>query len=126
MLDYLASDLVKYTSMQYTVIETGGKQYKVAVGDVIEVETLKIDSGDVSFDSVLLHVDGEKAEIGTPFISGFSVSGKVIGTKKGEKIRVSQFKAKARQRRTIGHRKLLSRVEITVLGKKTASTKKTA
>lgn len=112
--------------MQYVVIETGGKQYKVSSGSVIEVENLKKDSGDFTFEKVLLLVDGDKVEMGTPFISGFSVSGKVLGTKKGEKIRVSQFKAKARQRRTIGHRKLLTSVEITSIGKKASSTKKAA
>lgn len=112
--------------MQYSVIQTGGKQYKVTPGAIIEVENLKKESGDVSFDSVLLRVDGEKVEIGTPFLSGVSISGKILGVKKGEKIRVSQFKAKARQRRTIGHRKLLTTVEITTFGKKSAPTKKTA
>ncbi len=116
--------MVKYTPMEYAVIQTGGKQYKVSSGSVLDVESLKIESGDIVFDEVLLHVDGEKVEIGTPYISGLSVSAKILGAKKGEKIRVSQFKAKARQRRTIGHRKQLSTIEIVGIGKKAAPTKK--
>lgn len=110
--------------MEYAVIQTGGKQYKVSAGSVLDVESLKKESGDISFDEVLLHVDGDKVEIGTPFIAGFSVSAKILASKKGVKIRVSQFKAKARERRTIGHRKQLSTIEIITIGKKSAPVKK--
>lgn len=116
--------LVKYTSMQYAVIQTGGKQYKVMSGTVLDVESLKKDSGEVIFEDVLLHVDDDKVEIGTPFITGVSVTAKITGSKKGEKIRVSQFKAKARHRRTIGHRQTLSTIEIVSIGKKAAPAKK--
>lgn len=102
--------------MEYAIISSGGKQYKVTPGMAFEVESLKKDTGNVDFDQVLLHVSGENVNIGTPFISGFIVSAKIIGTKKGEKIRVSKFKAKSRYRRSIGHRQSLTTVEILSLG----------
>lgn len=99
--------------MKYAVIKTGGKQYKVAEGDIIDIERLKAEKDEkVVFDQVLLLVSDDKIKIGKPFIEGEKVTGKLLENVKGDKIRVSKFKAKVRYRKTIGFRASISRVEI--------------
>lgn len=99
--------------MQYAVIKTGGKQYKVYEGETIEVDRLSLDKdGLVSFSQVLLWVNDGQVLIGAPFIPDIKVTGKILDHIKGEKIRVSKFKAKARYRRVIGFRPFLTRVQI--------------
>lgn len=99
--------------MKYAVIKTGGKQYKVSEGDVIDVERLKAQVNEkVVFNEVLLLVSDDKIKIGKPFIVGEKVEGKLLENVKGVKIRVSKFKAKVRYRKTIGFRASISRVQI--------------
>lgn len=99
--------------MNYAVIKTGGKQYKVSEGDVIEIERLNSEKDDkVVFDKVLLLVSDDKIKIGKPFIEGEKVEGKLLENLKGDKIRVSKFKAKVRYRKTIGFRASVSKVRI--------------
>ncbi len=99
--------------MNYAVIKTGGKQYKVSEGDVIEIERLNSEKDDkVIFDKVLLLVSDDKIKIGKPFIEGEKVEGKLLENLKGDKIRVSKFKAKVRYRKTIGFRASVSKVRI--------------
>lgn len=102
----------------YAVIKTGGKQYRVAVGDVINVELLNSSSvGDqVQFDEVLFAYEGSNAHIGQPAISNFFVYGKVLGTVKGEKIKTLKYKASHTQCRQWGHRQKYTEVEITGIG----------
>jgi len=97
--------------MKYVVIKTGGKQYKVAEGDVLEVDRLVGEKDDkVTFEEVLLRVSDGSVKIGTPFIKGEKVEGKLIDQIKGDKIRVSKFKSKVRYRRATGFRASLSKV----------------
>src|SRR5258708_39682773 len=111
--------------MSYAVIVTGGKQYKVNPGTILEVERLKnVAAGTISFDQVLLVVDRETISIGKPTVAGAVVTAKVLADIKGDKIRVAKFRAKSRHRRVMGHRQSLSRIqieEITVAGKKMAA-----
>jgi large subunit ribosomal protein L21 len=111
--------------MDYAVITTGGKQYKVVAGQKLEVENLgqEVDSK-IAFDKVLLLVNGDKVELGKPFISGAVVNAKVLENGKGEKIRVAKFKAKARFRRVTGHRQHITTIEIESIGQAAKSTKK--
>lgn len=103
--------------MKYAVIKTGGKQYKVSEGDVIEVERLITKPNqEFSFENVLLYSSDDLLKIGKPLVDGISVKAKVLEQKRGEKIRVSKFKAKARYRRTTGHRQELSKVLIEQIG----------
>lgn len=103
--------------MRYAVIKTGGKQYKVTEGQIIEVERLESASGpSVIFNDVLLVAGEDSPVVGTPFISNIHVVGKVMGDIKGDKIRVAKFKAKARYRRVTGHRQSLTRVQIESIG----------
>ncbi|MBE6388566.1 MAG: 50S ribosomal protein L21 [Lentisphaerae bacterium] len=101
----------------YAIIQTGSKQYKVQVGDVIEVEKLGLEAGgEVVFDQVLA-VAGEdgKLNIGTPMVEGAKVSAKVLDNFRAKKIVVFKMKRRKGYRRTLGHRQNLSRVEITAI-----------
>lgn len=99
--------------MNYAVIKTGGKQYKVCEGDIIEVDRLPVEKdGQISFDQVLLWVSDSEIKIGTPTVPEVKVKAKVLEQKKGEKIRVAKFKAKVRYRRVLGFRPLLTQVKI--------------
>lgn len=105
--------------MKYAVIATGGKQYKVAEGDVVEVDSLNLTSDDAyTFPEVLMVVDGTTKTIGTPMVKEAKVVAKVIGQKKGIKIRVSKFKAKARYRRVTGFRSTLTELKIETISAK--------
>jgi len=98
--------------MQYAVIKTGGKQYRVSEGDIIEVDKLELKDNSVVFDNVLLVVTDDSVQIGKPFIQDAKVKGKLLEQKKGEKIRVAKFKSKVRYRRVAGFRAMLSKVQI--------------
>jgi large subunit ribosomal protein L21 len=95
----------------YAVIATGGKQYRVEPGQVIDVELLG-DADDVSFTPVLV-VDGDTVRATPDQLSGTSVSAKVVGRSKGPKINGFTYKPKSNQRRRWGHRQHYSRIEIT-------------
>ena len=103
----------------YAIIETGGKQYRVAVGESLAIEKLPVDSGaDVTFDRVLM-VGGEgSARVGTPIVSGASVEARVEEQFRGPKIVVFKYKPKKRYRRRTGHRQALTRVTITAINAK--------
>ena len=100
--------------MQHAIIVTGGKQYRVAEGDLLFVEKLPAEAGDtVTFDQVLAVVDGEKEPIiGTPTVAGATVTAKVVKNGKGKKIRVFKYKAKKNYRRRQGHRQPYTQVQI--------------
>jgi large subunit ribosomal protein L21 len=99
--------------MLFAVIATGGKQYRVSPGSFVTVEKVAGEKGDqVVFSDVLL-VDGEKEQhVGVPTISGATVTATVVEQVKSAKVRVSTYKAKKRQRRTLGHRQLLTQVKV--------------
>ena len=106
----------------YAVIESCGKQYKVTKGDVIFFEKLDTEEGKkVTFDKVILVSDGDKVEIGNPYVKGVKVEGKVISHGKGKKIIVFKYKPKKNYRRKQGHRQPYTKVEITAI--KTAAKK---
>ncbi len=89
----------------YAVVETGGKQYKVAEGDVVFVEKLEAEEGStVTLDRVLLVKTGETTQIGTPFLQGAKVEAKVTRQGKDKKIIVYKYKAKKNYRLKKGHR----------------------
>lgn len=98
----------------FAVIETGGKQYRVQEGDVIEIERVSdsADGAEIDFDRVLMLVDGEEVKVGSPVLDGVSVSGSVVGDVKGPKLRVFKMKRRKGYRRTRGHRQQLQRVRI--------------
>src|SRR5690242_7610735 len=104
--------------MNYVVFTSGGKQYKVSEGSVVELEKLAVEAGkDVVFDQVLLQVADGIVNVGTPTVFGVTVTGKVLDHVKAKKIRVAKFKAKSRYRKVHGHRQQLTRVQIASIGK---------
>ena len=106
----------------YAIIESCGRQYKVAQGDVVFFEKLDAEEGKkVTFDHVVLVSDDKKVEVGAPYVKGVKVEGKVVSHGKGKKIRVYKYKAKKNYRRTQGHRQPYTKVEITSI--KTAAAK---
>ena len=110
----------------YAVIETGGKQYRVSKGDVLNVEKLGVEDGKaVEFDKVLVLNDDKETKFGTPYIEGAKVLAKVKESGKGSKIIVFKYKNKKDYRRKQGHRQPFTTVEITALkGTSTAPVKK--
>jgi|SRR3989338_1704203 len=96
----------------FAVIKTGGKQYKVAEGDVLRVEKLETDGQEVVFDKVLLVVNGE-VKVGKPVVSGAKVSAKVLEEGKGDKKMVFRYKSKTRQHKKKGHRQPYTKIQIT-------------
>ncbi len=106
----------------YAIIESCGKQYKVAQGDVVFFEKLDAQEGKkVTFENVVLVSDEGKVQIGNPYVKGVKVEGKVISHGKAKKIIVFKMKPKKNYRRKQGHRQPYTKVEITSI--KTAAKK---
>lgn len=99
------------------VIKTGGKQYRVALGDIIDIELLET-NGDkqIEFKEVLFANDGSKTQIGKPGIPNFHVYGEVLGEVKGEKVSSLKYKPSHNTCRRWGHRQRYTRVKITGIG----------
>lgn len=98
----------------HAIIVTGGKQYKVAEGDVLYIEKLPVEAGEtVKFDEVLAVIDGDKATFGTPVVEGAKVEANVVKNGKGKKIIVFKYKPKKNYKRKQGHRQPYTKIEIT-------------
>lgn len=100
----------------YAIIQTGGKQYKVEEGNIINVEKLdaKVDD-EVSFE-VLMTADGANVTVGNPLVKGVTVKGKVVAHAKAKKVIVFKYKPKKDYRKKQGHRQPYTRVEIVSIG----------
>jgi large subunit ribosomal protein L21 len=98
----------------HAVIKTGGKQYRVAEGDVLQIETISGEPGDaVSFDEVLAVGDGADMKVGTPVVEGAKVDAEVVDQTRGDKIIVFKKKRRQNYRRRTGHRQNLTVVRVT-------------
>jgi len=97
----------------YAIVQTGGKQYRVAVGDVVEVEKLAGAPGDTVTLPVTLLVDGESVTSAADELSRAAVSAQVVAHTKGPKIRILKYKNKTGYRKRQGHRQLHSQVKVT-------------
>lgn len=96
------------------IIKTGGKQYKVKVGDKVKIEKLEGEEGSkISFDEVLLVGDEKDVKIGNPTVKGAKVEGKILKTSKQKKVTGIKHKAKKRYLVKFGHRQTMTEVEIT-------------
>ena len=105
--------------LMFAVLKTGGKQYKVIQGDLIEVEKLESDVGDkVTLDQVLMVGEGEDVEVGSPYISNCQVTGEVVKQGKGAKIIVFKKKRRKNYRRKNGHRQFITQLKIIEITKK--------
>ncbi len=97
----------------YAIVETGGKQYRVAPGGVIAVERLPGNVGEVvELSRVLLVGEGEKVQIGSPVVSGATVRAKILDQVRGRKVTVFKFRRRAKYRRKSGHRQGLTRLRV--------------
>lgn len=109
----------------YAIIESCGKQYKVAEGDVVFFEKLDAEEGKkVTFDKVILVSEEGKVQVGNPYVKSVKVEGKVVSHGKAKKILVYKMKPKKNYRRMQGHRQPYTKVEITSIklaAKKTAT-----
>jgi len=113
--------------MAYAIIKTGGRQHRVAEGDIIDVDFLDEQPGKEGvFADVLFHSDGDKLTHGNPLIEGATVTGEVIEQRKDKKVIAFKYRRRKGYHRTVGHRRKLTRIKITgiTLGGKTSKAKK--
>ena len=100
----------------YAVIETGGKQYRVGVGDVIRVEKLEAEAGDnVSLSQVLMVNNNGEVRVGSPVLPGASVTAKVRTHGRGDKVHIFKMRRRKNYRRNQGHRQNYTEIEITAI-----------
>ena len=98
----------------YAVVKTGGKQYRVAKGDKLRVESIKAAEGDeIQLPEVLMISEGDKVTVGTPLVEGASVSATVKAHGRGKKIEIVKFRRRKHYRRQAGHRQNYTELEIT-------------
>jgi large subunit ribosomal protein L21 len=101
----------KKVEKKFAVIELAGSQLKIEEGQEYEVKKLSGNKGDkIEMENVLMVVNGEDIKIGSPYVEGAKVTLEITSQKKGEKVEVFKYKAKARYRRSYGHRPLITRV----------------
>lgn len=104
------------TVMKHAIIETGGKQYRVAEGDVIFIEKLDVNGGDAyTFDRVLAVVDENGSKFGAPYIDGAKVEASIVKNGKAKKVRVYKMNPKKGYRLTKGHRQPYTQVQISTI-----------
>lgn len=100
--------------MGFVVIRTGGKQYKVAEGDMIEVEKLEQEAGKtLEFPEVLLYADDSGVKVGFPLLDKITVTGEIVSQLKAPKVVAFKFKRRKGYHRTVGHRQKLTQIKIT-------------
>jgi len=110
--------------MAYAIIRTGGRQFRVAEGDTLDVDVLDVEPGKTAtFGDVLLFADGKDVSHGNPLVSGAKVTAEVLEQRKDKKVVAFKYKRRKGYHRTVGHRRKLTRVKIkniSVGGKKSA------
>lgn len=101
----------------YAVFQSGGKQHRVSEGQVVRLEKLEIATGDtVEFDTVMMVVNGESVQIGTPFVTGSKIKAEVVEHGRGDKIKIVKFNRRKHYRKQQGHRQWFTDVKITSIG----------
>ena len=101
--------------MSIAVIRTGGKQYKVTVGEILDVELLEGTDSKAVINDVLLVANGTDVKIGTPLVTGASVSLEIVEEVKADKVIAFKYRRREGYHRTVGHRQKLSRVKVTAI-----------
>ena len=97
----------------YAVIKTGGKQYKVAVGGKLKVESLPVEVGsEVEIKDVLLVADGDNVTVGSPLVAGASVKATVLGHGRGEKVMIFKMRRRKHYQKSQGHRQNFTEIRI--------------
>lgn len=98
----------------YAVIATGGKQYRVAKGQTLKIEKLPEDAGkSIEFAEVILTADGDKINVGAPFVKGAKVMAEIVSQGRGDKVRILKFRRRKHHMKQAGHRQYLTEVKIT-------------
>jgi large subunit ribosomal protein L21 len=98
----------------YAIIETGGKQYRVAEGETLKVERLEAEDGTtVDIDKVLMLADGDDVRVGRPYLTGAKVTAEVAGHGRGDKVRIIKFRRRKHYMRRQGHRQWFTALKIT-------------
>ena len=98
----------------YAVVRTGGKQYRLGVGDSVKVEKLSDEVGNiVELSQILMVSDGGEVKVGTPLVTGESVKAEIVGHGRNKKIRVFKMKRRKKYRRTQGHRQAFTQLKVT-------------
>ncbi len=101
-------------SDMYAVIKTGGKQYRIQVGEKLKVEQLTVESGsELIIDQVLMVADGENVSVGSPLVKGASVSATVLGQGRHDKIRIFKMRRRKHYQKRQGHRQNYTEIQIT-------------
>ena len=113
--------------MAYAIIRIGGRQFRVAEGDTLDVDRLDVEPGKTAtFGDVLLFADGKDVTHGDPLVSGARVTAEVVEQRKDKKVLAFKYKRRKGYHRTVGHRRKLTRVKIKTIdigSKKTGSKK---
>jgi large subunit ribosomal protein L21 len=113
--------------MAYAIIRTGGRQFRVAEGDTLDVDLIDVEPGKTAtFGDVLLFADGKDVTHGNPLVSGAKVTAEVLEQRKDKKVVAFKYRRRKGYHRTVGHRRKLTRVKIksiNVVSKKAASKK---
>ena len=98
----------------YAVFVSGGKQHRVAEGDVVRLELLDVEPGSaIEFDQVLLVANGEDVKVGAPVVEGGKVQGEVVTHGRGDKVTIIKFRRRKHHRKQMGHRQYFTEVKIT-------------
>ena len=98
----------------YAVVRTGGKQYRLGVGDSVKVEKLPDEVGNiVELSQILMVSDGSEVKVGTPLVTSASVKAEIVGHGRDKKIRVFKMKRRKKYRRTQGHRQAFTQLKVT-------------
>ncbi len=101
----------------YAIVKTGGKQYKVAVGDTVEIEKLDGAAGSTVTLPALLVVDGETVTSDAKALAGVKVSAEIVAATKGPKISIMKYKNKTGYKKRLGHRQQLTQLKVTAIEK---------
>ena len=113
--------------MAYAIIRTGGRQFRVAEGDIVDVDLLEVEAGKTAtFGDVLMFADGKDVSHGNPLVSGAKVTAEVLEQRKDKKVVAFKYKRRKGYHRTVGHRRKLTRIKIKSINlgeKKTAAEK---
>src|SRR5207342_3770834 len=115
-------------TMAYAIIKTGGRQFRVAEGDTIDVDLLDVEPGKTAtFGDVLMFADGKDVTHGSPLVSGAKVTAEVVEQRKDKKVVAFKYKRRKGYHRTVGHRRKLTRIKIKTIdvGSKKTGSKKT-
>ena len=100
----------------YAVIQSGGKQHRVIEGETLKVELLKVESGaTITFDDVLMVVNGDNVQIGAPVVAGAKVTAEVVGHGRHDKIRIVKMRRRKHYRKQQGHRQWFTELKITAI-----------